>query len=99
MDAVDGASSATEERLRLVARVPDGEALTRCAGDFGVSRKTGCKIFDRDKEHGQAARSDRSRRPGVSYVVLPMCPGWTVDLLAEPEGFEPSIGLYNPITV
>jgi hypothetical protein len=32
-------------------------------------------------------------------VVLPMCPGRTFDLLAEPEGFEPSIGLYNPITV
>jgi hypothetical protein len=25
--------------------------------------------------------------------------GWTIELLAEPEGFEPSIGLYNPITV
>jgi hypothetical protein len=67
--------------------------------DFGISRKTGCKIFDRYKEHGQAALGDRSRRPAFSCVVLPMCPVWTVDLLAEPEGFEPSIGLYNPITV
>ena len=24
---------------------------------------------------------------------------WLIVVLAEPEGFEPSIGLYNPITV
>ena len=28
-----------------------------------------------------------------------MCPGRTIRRLAETEGFEPSIGLYNPITV
>ncbi len=31
--------------------------------DFGISRKTGYKIFDRYKEHGLEALSDRSRRP------------------------------------
>jgi hypothetical protein len=35
--------------------------------DFGVSRKTGYKIFDRYKEHGLEALSDRSRRP-VRYA-------------------------------
>ena len=35
--------------------------------DFGVSRKTGYKIFDRYKEHGLTALSDRSRRP-VRYA-------------------------------
>ena len=35
--------------------------------DFGISRKTGCKIFDRYKEHGPQALSDRSRRP-VRYA-------------------------------
>jgi hypothetical protein len=57
-------SSVTEERLRFVARVPDGEAMTirhdNACRDIGVSRKTGCEIFDRYKEHGQAARGDRS---------------------------------------
>ena len=40
-----------EERLRFVARLLDGEAMTRVCRDFGISRKTGYKIFDRYKEH------------------------------------------------
>ncbi len=58
------ASSVMEERLRFVARLLDGEATTDVCREFGVSRKTGYKIFDRYKEHGLAALSDRSRRPG-----------------------------------
>jgi transposase len=46
------ASSVMEERLRFVARLLDGEAMTDVCRDFGVSRKTGYKIFDRYKEHG-----------------------------------------------
>src|SRR6267378_4239803 len=60
-------SSVTEERLRFVARLLDGEAMTDVCRDFGVSRKTGYKIFDRYKEHGLEALSDRSRRP-VRYA-------------------------------
>ena len=62
------ASSVMEERLRsLVARLLDGEPMTDVCRDFGVSRKIGYKIFDRYKEHGLAALSDRSRRP-VRYA-------------------------------
>jgi transposase InsO family protein len=61
------ASSVMEERLRFVARLLDGEAMTEVCREFGVSRKTGYKIFDRYKEHGLAALSDRSRRP-VRYA-------------------------------
>jgi len=61
------ASSVMEERLRFVARLLDGEAMTDVCRDFGVSRKTGYKIFDRYKQHGLAALSDRSRRP-VRYA-------------------------------
>jgi transposase len=60
------ASSVMEERLRFVARLLDGEAMTDVCRDFGVSRKTGYKIFDRYK-HGLEALSDRSRRP-VRYA-------------------------------
>jgi transposase-like protein len=62
------ASSVMEERLRFVARLLDGEAMTDVCREFGVSRKTGYKIFDRYKEHGLEALSDRSRRP------VPLCP-------------------------
>src|SRR6478735_991584 len=61
------ASSVMDERLRFVARLLDGEAMTDVCRDFGISRKTGYKIFDRYKEHGLAALSDRSRRP-VRYA-------------------------------
>ncbi|MGY3510907.1 transposase [Bradyrhizobium sp. USDA 3051] len=54
------ASSVMEERLRFVARLLDGEAMTDVCREFGVSRKTGYKIFDRYKEQGLAALSDRS---------------------------------------
>jgi len=50
------ASSVMEERLRLVARLLDGEAMTDVCREFGVSRKTGYKIFDRYKELGVAER-------------------------------------------
>jgi transposase len=56
-----------EERLRFVARLLDGDAMTDVCRDFGISRKTGYKIFDRYKEDGLEALSDRSRRP-VRYA-------------------------------
>src|SRR5919109_4559339 len=59
--------SVVEERLRFVARLLDGEAMTDICREFGISRKTGYKIFDRYKEHGLEALTDRSRRP-VRYA-------------------------------
>ena len=59
--------SVLEERLRFVARLLDGEAMSDVCREFGISRKTGYKIFDRYKEHGLEALSDRSRRP-VRYA-------------------------------
>ena len=41
--------------------------MTDLCRDFGISRKTGYKIFDRYKEHGLEALTDRSRRP-VRYA-------------------------------
>src|ERR1700730_12793420 len=60
-------SSVMEERLCFVARLLEGEALTDVCREFGISRKTGYKIFDRYKEHGFEALNDRSRRP-VRYA-------------------------------
>jgi transposase len=45
-------SSVMEERLRFVAHVLDGETMTDMCREFGISRKTGYKIFGRYKEHG-----------------------------------------------
>ena len=55
--------SVMDERLRFVAQLLDGEAMTDVCREFGISRKTGYKIFDRYKEHGFEALTDRCRRP------------------------------------
>ena len=47
----------------FVSRLLDGEAMTEVCRDFGISRKTGYKIYHRYKAHGLEALSDRSRRP------------------------------------
>jgi transposase InsO family protein len=56
-----------DERLRFVARLLEGEQMTHLCREFGISRKTGYKIFDRYQEHGLEALTDRSRRP-VRYA-------------------------------
>jgi transposase len=60
-------SSVMDERLSFVARLLDGEAMSEVCREFGISRKTGYKIFQRYKDHGLEALSDRSRRP-VRYA-------------------------------
>jgi transposase InsO family protein len=60
-------SSVMEERLRFVARLLDGEQMSAVCRSFGISRKTGYKIYNRYKDQGLEALSDRSRRP-VRYA-------------------------------
>jgi putative transposase len=52
-----------DERLRFVARLLEGEKMTSLCTEFGISRKTGYKIFERYKDCGVSAFTDRSRRP------------------------------------
>ena len=56
-----------EERLRFVARLLDGEGMSDVCRGFGISRKTGYRIFNRYKDEGLEALTDRSRRP-VRYA-------------------------------
>jgi transposase len=78
------ASSVIEERLRFVGRLLDGESMTDVCREFGISRKTGYKVFDRYKEHGLEALTDRSRRP-VRYAnqLPPPIEGLIVRLKGE----------------
>ena len=59
--------SVMDERLRFVARLLDGESMTEVCREFGISRKTGYKVFQRYKESGFEALNDRCRRP-VRYA-------------------------------
>src|SRR4030081_1279001 len=55
--------SVMDERVRFVARLLEGEKMVALCREFAISRKTGYKIFDRYKESGLEALTDRSRRP------------------------------------
>jgi transposase InsO family protein len=56
-----------DERLKFVALILDGEPMSEVCRSFGISRKTVYKIFNRYRESGLEALSDRCRRP-VHYA-------------------------------
>ena len=60
-----------DERLRFVARLLEGEKMAPLCAEFGMSRKTGYKIFERYKDDGVSAFTDRSRRPHRQANRLP----------------------------
>ena len=61
-----------DERLRFIARLLDGEKMAAVCEEFGISRKTGYKIFERYKDAGLVGLTDRSRRPHRHANQLPM---------------------------
>jgi len=60
-----------DERLRFIARLLDGESMAALCGEFGISRKTGYKIYRRYKGCGLQGLTDRSRRPSRHANQLP----------------------------
>jgi len=52
-----------DERLQFVARRLAGETMSGLCREFGISRKTGYKIFDRYQQCDVQGLTDRSRRP------------------------------------
>jgi putative transposase len=52
-----------DERLKFVARRLSGERMSDLCKEFGISRKTGHKIWNRYKDFGIDALKDRTRRP------------------------------------
>jgi transposase-like protein len=52
-----------DERMRFVIRLKDGETMASLCREFGISRKTGYKIFERYEQCGLEGLSDRTRRP------------------------------------
>jgi transposase len=52
-----------DERMRFVIRLKDGESMASLCREFGISRKTGYKIFERYEQCGLEGLTDRTRRP------------------------------------
>jgi putative transposase len=61
-----------DERLRFVARRLEGESMSSLCEEFGISRKTGYKIFERYQRIGVKGLTDRSRRPHRHANQLPV---------------------------
>jgi transposase len=60
-----------EERLRFVARLLDGEKTSVVCRYFGISRKTGYKIFNRYKDSGIFRNKFcAGRRGGRDWVAV-----------------------------
>jgi len=55
--------SIMDERLKFVARLLEGEKMAGLCREFGITRRTGYKIFNRYKDCGLGGLCDRSRRP------------------------------------
>ncbi len=73
-----------DERLRFIARRLDGEKMAALCKEFGISRKTGYKIYDRYKDCGVHGLTDRSRRPYRHANQLPLAiEQWIVRLKRE----------------
>jgi transposase InsO family protein len=60
-----------DERIKFIARLLDGEKMSALCREFGISRPTGYKIFNRYKDLGLQGLEDRSRRPYRHANKLP----------------------------
>ena len=60
-----------DERLKFVARLLDGERMSALCREFGISRPTGYKIYNRYKDQGLIGLEDRTRRPYRHANKLP----------------------------
>jgi putative transposase len=64
--------SVMDERMKFVVRLLDGEKMSALCREYGISRKTGYKFWDRYKMSGAQAFADRSRRPYRYANQLPV---------------------------
>ena len=60
-----------DERLRFVARLLEGDKMAMLCREFGISRKTGYKLYRRYRDIGLEGLTDRSRRPYRQANKLP----------------------------
>jgi putative transposase len=60
-----------DERLRFIARLLEGEKMAPLCREFGISRVTGYKIYNRYRDSGLDGLNDRSRAPYRQANKLP----------------------------
>lgn len=61
-----------DERTKFIGKLLEGESMSSLCREFGISRKTGYKIWNRYQEVGLEGLTDRSRRPYHQKHELPI---------------------------
>lgn len=64
--------SVMDERTKFIGRLLEGESMSAVCREFGISRKTGYKIWSRYQSVGLEGLTDRSRRPYHQKNELPL---------------------------
>ncbi len=64
-------SSVMDERTKFISKLIQGEKMTHVCAEFGISRKTGHKIWSRYQSEGSAGLIDKSRAPQKSFRLTP----------------------------
>jgi putative transposase len=57
--------------MRFVLRLKDGESMASLCREFGISRVTGYKIYERYEECGLKGLTDRARTPTATPISFP----------------------------
>ena len=66
------ASVVMDEKMKFIGRLLQGDKMSELCREFGISRKTGYKFWDRYREVGLHGLTDRSRRPFRYANQLPL---------------------------
>lgn len=61
-----------DERMKFIGRLLEGEKMAELCREFGITRRTGYKFWDRYKQVGLHGLTDRARRPKRYANQLPM---------------------------
>lgn len=64
-------SHTVNERMRFVTRLESGEPMSELCREFGISRKSGYKFWDRYRKLGAVGLFDQSRKPACSPQRTP----------------------------
>lgn len=60
-----------DEKTKFIARLLDGERMSHLCEEYGISRKTGYKVWNRYQNVGHHALVDRARIPHRFANQLP----------------------------
>lgn len=81
--------SVMDEKMRFIGRLIEGESMAELCREFGISRPTGYKIWERYQASGLEGLPAQSRRPYKQSNQLPM---QVEKLIVQIKGEKPNWG-------